>query len=356
VRDPRTVVRQARAQWRRLSGVPAEVEAQAATLDAQADGVALLATAHHDTRLVADHAVMVAADALAEARQLRPWIGDLDARTTGEAEKAAVVHDHELRLQRLERQLAIVAFMRYLAHTPVAEDLVVSVILPTFDRAHLLSDAIDSVLAQSYPRWELLVVDDGSTDATAELLDRYDDPRLRRFRTDHVGASGARNRALDEVRGDVVAYLDSDNRMDRDWCKAVVWAFTTNPDEHALYGARVIDHPERVYGPEVGPFPAVQFEPFDRAALEVGNFADMGVLAHRAGLDVRFDEELIWYGDWDLLLQLTADRAPIELPALACCYAAGPADRLTPVAGEDLPPAVEVDRRRVRARHGAGDR
>lgn len=347
----RAALARRRALWRRLQEVPAELDAQEQAAAEQAGEIGLLGSAHHDTRMVADHALDVAGTALSAAADLRPWIERLDERTAGEAEKAAVVHDHALRLERIERQLAVVACTRLLQHTAVAEDVLVSVIMPTFDRAQLLPAAIGSVLDQTYGRWELLVVDDGSSDGTAELLDGYDDERIRRFTTPHVGASGARNRALDEVRGEVVAYLDSDNRLDRDWLKAVVWAFSVHPDATVLYGARVIDHPERVYGPDVGPFPVVQFEPFDRAALEEGNFADMGVIAHRHGLGVRFDADLRWYGDWDLFLQLTAGGPPIELPAIAVYYATAPEDRLTPVPGEPQDPRIEADLRRVQARH-----
>ncbi len=345
-----------RALWARLEQLPTEVDEQAMAQAHQAGELALLGEAHHDTRLLADHAATVAGDAYAAAGDLRPWIAALDERSSGEAQKAAVVHDHELRLERIERQLAVVWFGRLLAHTPVPEGPLVSVILPTYDRAALLPEAIASVREQSYGRWELLVVDDGSTDGTAALLDGYDDPRIRRFHSDRLGASGARNVALDEVRGEIVAYLDSDNRLDRDWLKAVVWGFDAHPGEDALYGARVIDHPDRVYGPDVGPFPGLQFEPFDRAALEEGNFADMGVLAHRAGLDVRFDEALRWYGDWDLFLQLTAERPPLELPAVAVYYATAPEDRLTPLAGAAQPPEVTHDYERVRAKHGRSRR
>ena len=290
-----------------------------------------------------------------EVRAAETMMPPTRARCSGRAvchmAKAAVVHDHALRLERIERQLAVVSFTRMLQHTAVAEDLLVSVIMPTHDREALLPTAIASVLDQTYGGWELLVVDDGSTDGTADLLATYDDPRIRRFTSPHVGPSGARNAALDEVRGDVVAYLDSDNRLDRDWLKAVVWAFTTHPDTDALYGARVIDHPERVYGPAMDRFPVVQFEPFDREALEEGNFADMGVMAHRHGLGVRFDEGLRWYGDWDLFLQLTTDGAPLELPAVAVYYATTPDDRMTPVPGQPRDPAIEADLRRVQARH-----
>ena len=88
----------------------------------------------------------------------------------------------------------------------------ISVILPTYNREHLLRRAIDSVLEQSWRHIELIVVDDGSTDETAALLDTFDDPRLSVIRFDtNRGASAARNAGLAQARGDFVTFMDSDD-------------------------------------------------------------------------------------------------------------------------------------------------
>jgi glycosyltransferase involved in cell wall biosynthesis len=89
----------------------------------------------------------------------------------------------------------------------------VSVIIPTFNRAGLLTQAIDSALGQAYGALEVLVIDDGSTDGTeAALRARYgQEPRLRYLRQQNEGVSAARNRGLTESRGELVAFLDSDD-------------------------------------------------------------------------------------------------------------------------------------------------
>ena len=89
----------------------------------------------------------------------------------------------------------------------------VSVVIPTFNRAHVLRDAIDSVLAQDRPDLELIVVDDGSTDGTSELVRAAAaaDARLRYVRQSNAGAATARNAGLDQASGDYVAFLDSDD-------------------------------------------------------------------------------------------------------------------------------------------------
>lgn len=93
--------------------------------------------------------------------------------------------------------------------TPSARPLV-SVVIPTFNRAHIVTRAIDSVLAQTYRPCEILVVDDGSTDNTADVLQSYAD-RIVYVRQKNSGPAAARNRGIRESKGEFVAFLDSDD-------------------------------------------------------------------------------------------------------------------------------------------------
>ncbi|WPR77827.1 glycosyltransferase family 2 protein [Algoriphagus sp. NG3] len=90
--------------------------------------------------------------------------------------------------------------------------MLISVVIPTFNRAFFLKSAIDSVLEQSYSHFELIVVDDYSTDDTKELVCSYKDERIRYLQNRNVkGAQGARNTGLNEAVGDWIAMLDSDD-------------------------------------------------------------------------------------------------------------------------------------------------
>src|SRR5688572_7397445 len=86
-----------------------------------------------------------------------------------------------------------------------------SIIMPTFNRAHIITDAIKSVLNQTDPNWELLVMDDGSSDNTRQVIESLNDDRIRYVFQENSGAAAARNRGLSLARGEWVAYLDSDN-------------------------------------------------------------------------------------------------------------------------------------------------
>jgi glycosyltransferase involved in cell wall biosynthesis len=88
----------------------------------------------------------------------------------------------------------------------------VSVIIPTYNRAHLIGKTLDSVFAQTYQNFEIIVVDDGSTDNTVEVLRPLaETEKLKYIRQNNQGASLARNRGIKEARGSYIAFLDSDD-------------------------------------------------------------------------------------------------------------------------------------------------
>jgi uncharacterized coiled-coil DUF342 family protein len=229
----------------------------------------------------------------------------------------------------LGRANEIGAIMEWMPFAPLGTRPLISVVMPTRDRPALLARAIASVQAQSYPNWELLVIDDASTDGTPALLSSLRSDAIRVFAGPGKGVCAARNIGLAAARGDLIAYLDDDNIMHPNWLKSVAWGFEQWPQSDALYGAFVIDNPARNGNPD-GELPRLYFYRYDKLALTHSNIADMSAIAHRNGLpDARFDETLIGLGDWDLMLRLTRDKPPIALPVIACFYTTDAPDRLT---------------------------
>ena len=204
----------------------------------------------------------------------------------------------------------------------------VSVILPTYNRARFVGEAIESVLAQSFSAWELVVVDDGSTDDTREVVARYlSDLRIRYVRQDQSGSSAARNRGLDETSAPLAAYLDSDNLWYPDFLSCAVDVLATRPDVNMLYGALVTEL-HRLDGTHV------LWRPFDRAALVVANFIDTNVIVHRRALLAKYgnwDLRLSRVNDWDLALRFTAEEPAFPLPVLAAFYRSCDGIRVTAI-------------------------
>lgn len=91
-------------------------------------------------------------------------------------------------------------------------DELVSVIMPSFNTGEYIAASVESVLAQTYPNWELLIVDDCSDDNTTEVIGRYQDPRIILLKNKtNSGAALSRNYALREAKGRWIAFLDSDD-------------------------------------------------------------------------------------------------------------------------------------------------
>jgi glycosyltransferase involved in cell wall biosynthesis len=228
------------------------------------------------------------------------------------------------------RMLQIWTVMRWLDQAPVASDVLISVVLPTRNRRVYLERAVASVLTQRHAAIDLVVVNDGSTDDTADFLATVTDPRVRVLRTSGVGAAAARNLGLDAVRGAIVTHLDDDNLMDPLWLHGVAWGFSRWPDAQLLYGARIVeDGPARDRMPS-GAMPSLEWQSFDRKRLEQSNYIDMNVIAHRNGIpEARFDPAIRSSIEWEMLLRLTARHVPLELPIVACLYSNYAPNRLS---------------------------
>src|SRR5215217_62523 len=87
----------------------------------------------------------------------------------------------------------------------------VSVVIPCYNQAHFLKEAIESVLKQSYAHYEIVVVDDGSTDETSEVASSYEGVRL--IRQENRGLAEARNTGIKHSEGDFLVFLDADDRL-----------------------------------------------------------------------------------------------------------------------------------------------
>lgn len=134
----------------------------------------------------------------------------------------------------------------------VVNQPIVSIIMPAFNAAQFIEEAIDSVLAQTCKDWELIVVDDGSTDETAAILARQHDPRISVIRQANAGASAARNAALDVASGEFVTFMDADDRLPAEALMHRVGYLQANPEVDIVNGGiRVTEGGEmlRAYAP-----------------------------------------------------------------------------------------------------------
>jgi len=123
----------------------------------------------------------------------------------------------------------------------------VSVVIPTYNRAATVQSGIESVLAQTSPDLEVIVVDDGSSDGTGQILGEIYGKRIRYFAQENQGVSVARNKGIAEARGEWIAFLDSDDLWEKE---KLEWQFRAlerfGPQCGACYtDTRILNYPER---------------------------------------------------------------------------------------------------------------
>jgi glycosyltransferase involved in cell wall biosynthesis len=183
----------------------------------------------------------------------------------------------------------------------------VSVVVPCFNQARYLGEAIDSALRQTYPHVEILVVDDGSTDETSRVAASF--PGVACLRQPNAGTAAARNHGLRESRGAIVIFLDADDRLTPDAVARGVDYLERHPDVAFVSGHVRLMQADGA--PDV--VPVHDHEPAGYAALLRANYIwTPGIVAYRrAVLDALggFDAGAGGSADYDLNVRIARDHA-----------------------------------------------
>jgi glycosyltransferase involved in cell wall biosynthesis len=218
--------------------------------------------------------------------------------------------------------------------TQNSENPLVSVIIPTFNRGWVLKEAIDSVLAQDFKDFELIVVNDGSTDNTGQILDSYNQDLIV-LRQSNKGVSAARNRGIAAACGRLIAFLDSDDLWLPRKLSSQVDFFNSNP-------AAVINQTEEIWirnGVRVNPktrhhkFSGMIFERSlalclvspSAVMIKKNLFSKVGV----------FDESLPACEDYDLWLRISCQYPVHLIDTPLIMKRGGHADQLSKAPGLD---------------------
>jgi len=182
----------------------------------------------------------------------------------------------------------------------------VSVVIPTYNLAQFLPEAVESVRAQGWPDFEIIVVDDGSTDDTGRVLERLArDREVRCFRQENAGAASARNRGIGEARKAWVAFLDADDFWNAGKLAAQFEALGRKPSARFSYTDERLRFED---GTEADRASRARTGPL-LPQLLVGNiFATPTALVRRDCFDAvgLFDTRLRTGEDWDMWMRLAA--------------------------------------------------
>jgi glycosyltransferase involved in cell wall biosynthesis len=179
----------------------------------------------------------------------------------------------------------------------------ISVIIPTFNRAHCITRALESVLAQSVTPHEIIVIDDASRDDTSAVLAPYDD-RIRYIRHDsNTGASAARNHGIAAATGEWIAFLDSDDAWRPGKLERQI-AFMAESDSNVCCTNCDLIWPNGRVEPAYRPYPS-RME-IDHYVWGCYTCPGSTLIAHRAILQASggYDPRYSRYEDWDLFLRL----------------------------------------------------
>lgn len=183
----------------------------------------------------------------------------------------------------------------------------VSVVIPTYNSARYVTQAVDSVLNQTYTDFEILVVDDGSTDETAEVMRRYE-PRVRYIRQSNGGVALARNRGIEEASGQYIAFLDADDTWFADKLERQVTALENSSNHRVCYTAfTVVDSDLNPLGTIRSKRVGSALEDLLLRGNVVGSICTL--LCERSLLETSggFDPRLSQCADWDMWVRLAAE-------------------------------------------------
>jgi glycosyltransferase involved in cell wall biosynthesis len=224
----------------------------------------------------------------------------------------------------------------------------VSIILPVYNGARYLENALATVTAQTFTNWELIVVDDGSTDATEKILAQAPpEPRRTVIHQKNTGLAGARNRGLAESGADLVAFLDVDDEWHPSYLSQMQAALAAAPEAAAAFsGWQYLDEagqrlPQSVLlGPE-------QIKRLDQEMTWRNAILPSALIARRQAILQAggFDEDLKAVEDWDLWLRLKALGPFVGVPKVLMGYRTHSASMTENVAN------IERERLKVNAKH-----
>lgn len=179
----------------------------------------------------------------------------------------------------------------------------ISVIIPAFNQGHFLAEAVNSALTQTYEEVEVIIVDDGSTDNTAQIAQSFSDKRVHYVFKENGGLSSARNEGIRHANGDFLSFLDSDDCFLPEKLELLLTEMENDPELGLVAGQAI---PVDEQGNPVGklfdsPLPEDPKQLLLGNPLHVGSILLRRIWQERVGF---FDETLRSYEDWDLWLRL----------------------------------------------------
>ncbi len=205
-------------------------------------------------------------------------------------------------------------------------EIFVSIMMPVYNAERYIAQAIESVLAQSYPHWELIIVDDGSTDRSGQIARQYNDKRIRVFYQENAGEAAARNHALAQMRGELVAFIDADDFYLPNHLELIVRYLVDHPRRDGVYtdGYHCDEEGRQLKSLSSrrrGPFEDWIFPEVVRASDVFGPPICVALRREKIlAWQLQFDPEIVIGPDWDFLTRYSEYASFGYIDAKTCYY------------------------------------
>ncbi len=201
----------------------------------------------------------------------------------------------------------------------------ISVVIPVFNGEKTIQETIQSVLAQTHTDLELIIINDGSRDRTADLVGNIDDDRLHLFSYENAGLAASRNRGIERSTGEYISFLDADDLWTKDKLELQLQALENNPQAAVAYSwTDFIDEDSNFFRP--GCHISVNGKVGEQLLLV--NVIENGsnVLVRKAVFDRvgNFDTELSTAADWDMWLRIAKEYEFVAVPTVQVLYRFSP--------------------------------
>jgi glycosyltransferase involved in cell wall biosynthesis len=197
----------------------------------------------------------------------------------------------------------------------------ISVVIPAYNAAKTIKSTLESVLSQTYPDFELIVINDGSQDATLDIVSQFEDQRIKVFSYENSGPQKSRNRGLSQAAGEYISFIDADDLWTPDKLEQQLQTFEADLQASVVYSwSDEIDERDTVTrSGQRSTLEGVVFE-----ALLKHNFLGSGsnpLIRKQALSDVGgFDPSILAGQDWDMWLTLAAHYAFAVVPQVQVFY------------------------------------
>jgi len=192
-----------------------------------------------------------------------------------------------------------------------------SIIIPTYNRAHTIRRPIESILAQTFKDWELIIVDDGSTDGTKEIVDGYNDLRIRYVWQENQERSAARNHGILLAKGEWICFQDSDDEYLHRHLQVLYEAILQNQYYKVIRTALLINHNRKIISKKTGNQSI--YDPYPFESLQCFTFHNSVIKQN-----YRFEQRFNTIEDFEFLLQVGRQYQFLKISDWTVVYSYNP--------------------------------